>query len=208
MNMLDSLPVSVFDLALLAVLAIGVFRGRKHGMSEELFSLITWLTIIVACSWTYEPLGGFLAENCGTSLLVSYLLAYVCTAGAILFLFAFFKRSFGGKLVGSDIFGRTEYYLGMGSGMVRFACILVALLAILNARYFSPAEVQADYAYQDEQFGMTLIPSWHGAQAMVFEKSFSGPWIKENLSFLLIKPTKWEVHRFHQKDAMSWDDPK
>ncbi len=208
MNVLENLPISFFDIALLVVLAIGILSGRKHGMSEELVSLLTWLTIVVACSWTYEPVGQFIAASCNFSLLMSYLIAYFCEAGAILLLFALFRRGLGGKLVGSDIFGRSEYYLGMGSGMVRFACILLAVLALLNARYFSPAEVQADYAYQNEQFGMTLIPSWHGAQELVFDKSFSGSWIKQNLGFLLIKPTKWEVHRYHQKDAMNWEEAK
>ena len=46
--------------------------------------------------------------------------------------FALFKHSVGGKLLGSDVFGRGEYYLGMGSGMLRFGCVLLAVLALLG----------------------------------------------------------------------------
>jgi hypothetical protein len=38
-------------------------------------------------------------------------------------------------------------------------------------------------------------------QAVVFEKSASGPWIRDNLGFLLIKPTEPENKDLHQKEA-------
>jgi hypothetical protein len=39
-------------------------------------------------------------------------------------------------------------------------------------------------------------------QATVFDKSLTGPWIKQNLGFLLITPTAPEKRELHQKDAV------
>jgi hypothetical protein len=55
--------------------------------------------------------------------------------------------------------------------------------------------------YQDELYGSNYFPTWHTAQAVVFERSLSGPWIREHLGFLLIKPTQPEDKQLHQKEA-------
>jgi uncharacterized membrane protein required for colicin V production len=195
-----TLPMNWFDVVLLAVLTLGLFRGRKHGMSEELMMLIKWLMILLVCAFTYEPLGSWLAGVSPISLLGSYIMAYIAVALIIIGLFALVKHSIGGKLVGSDIFGRAEYYLGMGSGIIRFSCILLAALAILNARYFSPTEVRAREAFQNDVYGSNFFPGLDKAQITVFQTSLTGPWIKDNLGFLLIKPTKPENKELHQKD--------
>jgi uncharacterized membrane protein required for colicin V production len=198
---LDKLPINVFDLVVLATLLIGLLHGRKHGMSEELMGLLKWLAIVAGCAFVYEPAGEWFAKSSPFSLLASFLMVYIAAALLILGFFALFKHRIGGKLVGSDIFGRAEYYLGMGSGVVRLSCMLLAFLALLNARYFSPMEVRAMEKFQDDLYGSNYFPTWHTAQAVVFEKSISGPWIKEHLSFLLIKPTEPEDKQFHQKEA-------
>lgn len=195
------LPINIFDLIVLAVLALGVMRGRRHGMSEELMNLIKWLIIVIACGFAYEPAGRWLAQSSPFSLLSSYLFVY---AGGLLFILAFFgltKHYFGGKLVGSDVFGKSEYYLGMGAGLVRFSCVLVAMLAMLNARYFSPQEVRSMEDFQNDVYGSNFFPTWHTAQAVVFDDSFSGGFIKDYLGFLLIKPTPPEDKSYHQKEA-------
>ena len=133
------MPFNVFDIMLVLILIAGVLQGRKHGMSEELMNLIKWVLIVVVCAFVYEPGGQFLAQSSPFSLLSSFLMVYVACALLIYGIFALLKHSVGGKLIGSDIFGRAEYYLGMGSGLVRFTCMLIAALALLNARYFSPS---------------------------------------------------------------------
>ena len=47
----------------------------------------------------------------------------------------------------------------MGSGLVRFSCMLLAALALLNARYFSPTEVRAMEKYQDDVYGSDFFPT-------------------------------------------------
>jgi uncharacterized membrane protein required for colicin V production len=197
----NDLPVNGFDVILLAVLVAGVLRGRKHGMSEELMMLAKWLIIILGCAMIYVPVGQWLAKSSPFSLLASFMFVYSGAALIVLGIFGLVKHQLGGKLVGSDIFGRSEYYLGMGSGMVRFACILIAFLALLNARFFPREEVLAMERFQNDVYGSNFFPTWHTAQSIVFEKSLTGPWIKENLGFLLIQPTLPEDKSFHQKEA-------
>jgi uncharacterized membrane protein required for colicin V production len=198
---LDTLPVGAFDFVLVGVLTLGVFRGRKHGMSEELLHLAKWLVIIFACAFAYEPLGKIFASSGRVfSLVTCYLMAYIAGALVILMAFAGIKRALGGKLIGSDIFGASEYYLGMGSGFVRFACMLLAGLALLNARYFSPDEIRDRKNFQDDVYGSNFFPGLQSLQATVFERSLSGPWIRDHLGFFLIKPTAPENKQIKQKE--------
>ena len=173
---LDKLPINAFDLVLVALLALGLVRGRKLGMSGELLAVVKWLAVLFGCAVAYEPLGRFLADSTGIfSLLSCYLIAYVGVGVLILLLFALFKHGLGGKLLGSDVFGRSEYYLGMGSGLVRFGCMLLAALALLNARYFTIAEVKAMERFQNDVYGSNFFPGLHSVQDTVFEKSLAGP---------------------------------
>jgi len=194
------LPINLFDFVLVAVLVIGVVRGRKNGMSEELLSLLKWLTILFMGAIVYEPAGKILAGTGPFSLLSSFVMVYVVSALLVLGVFAVIKRGLGGKLLGSDIFGKAEYYLGMGSGLVRVSCMLLTALALLNARYFSPAEVKAMEAFQNDVYGSNFFPGLHSLQSSVFERSLLGPWIKNNLSFFLIKSTEPDTTKFKQKE--------
>src|SRR6476659_6004078 len=199
---MGSLPFNVFDIFLLVVLGAGIARGRKNGMSQELISLVKWLTILFVCAVAYEPVGAFFGQSTTLfSSLSCYLMAYIGAALVIILLFAAINRALGGKLLGSDVFGGAEYYLGMGSGLIRFICILLVGLAVLNARYYTPQEVKAEMAFQNDVYGSHYFPTLHSVQSTVFKTSLTGPWIKENLSFLLIKPTEPQGAELHQKDA-------
>jgi len=199
---LDALPFNAFDLALVVILGIGIYQGRKEGMSGGLIPLFRWLCIIFVCALAYEPVGQFFNQSTTMfSALSCYLMAYVGAALVIVLSFIGLKRALGGKLLGSDIFGGTEYYLGMGSGLIRYTCIIVAFLAVLNARLYSTAEVKAHEKYVNDLYGKDYFPGLHALQSTVFERSLTGPWIKENLSFFLIKPTAPEDKSLHQKEA-------
>ena len=183
------LPFNLFDIVLVAVLVAGLVHGRKHGLSRELLSLIKWAVLLFACALIYQPAGTIIANTGFFSLLTSYLFAYLGTALLIFLLLSMIERRWAPKLAGSDVFGRSEYFLGMGSGMVRFACILLMSLSLLNAREFTPAELKEIDQYEEEAYGAHVFPGLHSLQNAVFEKSLSGSWIKQDLSFLLIAPT-------------------
>jgi len=107
----------------------------------------------------------------------------------------------GGKLIGSDVFGKSEYYLGMPAGMLRFICMLITALAILNARLYSSQEIAAAQKFQLDNYGSEFFPSMQSLQATVFEQSIAGPPIRKYLGFLLITPTApASTGKFKQKE--------
>lgn len=201
MTSLENLPVNWFDFTLIIVLAVGVLRGRKHGLSQELIPLLQWLAIIFGAAFASGAVGEWLSQTTVFSLLFSRIAVYVTTLILIKVIFTLVKKSLGGKLTGSDIFGKAEYYVGMVAGFFRFICILIVALALLNARYFSPAELAAKDKYNKEMYGSNFFPALDEIQQGVFQKSLSGPQIKNHLDFLLIKPTAPEEKQLKRKDA-------
>jgi uncharacterized membrane protein required for colicin V production len=187
MNM--NLPVNWFDILLIVMLFIGVQRGRKHGMSQEAMAMLGWVAVVLVSAIAYEPLGLWISATAGMNRLPSYLIAYFGTALVVAGVFVHLKRVIGARLAGSDAFGKAEYYLGMPAGAVRFACILLAALALLNARLYRTAEIKAMAKAQEESYGSQFFPTLQTVQAGVFEESFSGRYIRKHLGFLLIKPT-------------------
>ena len=124
--------MSWFDLLLVIVLLTGVLRGRKRGMSMELLDLIQWIIIIAAGTLLYKPIGEMFRQMTSTGLLFAYVFVYVWIAVATKILFLIIKQTVGSRLVGSDLFGGAEYYFAMGAGLLRFGCVLLMSLALLN----------------------------------------------------------------------------
>ena len=200
MNADNKFPVNWFDLVVVAVLVVGFLRGRKRGLSQELVDLIQWIAIICVGAFLYLPVGQMFAQFTSSSLLFSYVFVYLGIAVVIKLFFVIAKRGVGGKLVGSDVFKGAEYYLGMVAGMVRFACVLILILAVLHSRYFSPEEIAADDKMQKEVYGSKFFPGFHATQLKVFENSLSGTFVEKQLSFLLITPTAGKSEKFKQKE--------
>lgn len=189
MNWTANLPINWFDIAVVLMLAIGYTRGKKHGMSQESMAVLKWVILVVVAAIAYEPLGLFLAETLKIGKLFAFILAYTLAAGVVAGVFVYLNRTVGEKLKGSDTFGKAEFYLAMPAGMLRFACVVLVLLALLNARYYTTAEVKAMAKFQNDNYGSSFFPSLSSVQDDVFTRSFVGKQVKEHLSFLLIKPT-------------------
>jgi uncharacterized membrane protein required for colicin V production len=199
-NFLNNLPFNWFDILVLVVFIVGLRSGRKHGLSEELIGMLMWLTIALGCAFIYIPVGDLIASGSLFSRLSGYLMAYIGSALLLIAVFAYLKRALGGKLLGSDVFGKSEFYLGMAAGLVRFNCILIVGLALLNARSYNSAEISANVKYQNDVYGSNFFPSLYEVQAQVFEKSIIGPFIKNQLSFLLIESTVPEQKQIKQRE--------
>src|SRR5687768_5727792 len=90
-----------FDLLVLALVAYGIFRGRKRGMSEELLDVFQWLLIVALGAILYKPLGKMVAQGGWFSPLLSNIVAYVLIALIIKLIFSMIKRNVGEKLVQS-----------------------------------------------------------------------------------------------------------
>jgi uncharacterized membrane protein required for colicin V production len=186
------LPFNWFDVVLPIVLIFGIQRGRKHGMSQELLLVLKWLAIIIVGSLAYQTLGDTIEATSPLSHLGSYRLAYFSIALAISIAFMALTKISHGKLVGSDIFGSGEYYLGMMAGLVRYSCIIIFFLAFLNSRLYTDKEISDELNFQNDVYGSNFFPTGYSFQAQVFEKSFTGPFIRKGLGFLLIKSTVTE----------------
>ena len=185
-------PLNWFDLLVVIVLMLGIRQGRKNGMSVELTPMLQWLVIVAVCAVTYRPLGDMLADSSPMSHLFCYITVYIIMAVMIKCTFSMLKKLGGGKLTGSDFFGRAEFYLGMFGGAVRFLCILLAALALLNAPYYSAQDIAKTKAYQEDMYGSTFFPGLSAMQVQIFKESCLGGLLKNNAEFLLIASTKPE----------------
>jgi hypothetical protein len=175
-------------------LILGLFRGRKHGMSKEFLPLFKWVTLILVAGLFYPMAAELLTNTAGTGKLASFVFGYLLLAFAVIIIFMIFKRLLGYRMGENNFFGSGEYYLGMSSGLIRFACMVLAVLALLNAPYYSQADIKARDAYTKRWFGGGIytgnyFPDLQTVQESVFKKSFTGPFIKDYLGALLIETT-------------------
>src|ERR1051326_7475380 len=134
--MKPSFDVSInwFDLCVLAMLVVGVIVGRKRGMSLEMLSTFQWLLIVFVGVMGASALGKTVADAVGVSPVFTYIASYLFIAVLIKVVFVLIKRMAGEKLVSGEIFGNFEYYLGMVAGMIRFACMIIFFLALMNTK--------------------------------------------------------------------------
>jgi magnesium-transporting ATPase (P-type) len=203
----EHLTFNWFDLAVLAVLAFGFWRGRKRGMTKELFPTLQWVAILLGAGLGHIPLAAWLHQQglvnkvFGAHLdehTAALMSAYLCILFVVCVIFSTLKRRWEPKLEGSNCFGGNEYYWGVVAGLVRYAALMLVALALLNGPYYSPSEIQAIKQYKLNTFagggnvkGLEndtgdFIPSVYEVQDSVFKKSFVGPLIKSKLSILLI----------------------
>jgi uncharacterized membrane protein required for colicin V production len=177
------------DLVVVLLLAWGVMRGRKRGMSEELLDIIKWTLIVVIAAAIYAPLGQFVSQVSFLSLFTCYVGVYAMVVVIAMLICSAIRHNGNNKLVGSDTFGNAEYYLGMMAGGFRYLCIVLVGMAFLNARYYTPAEIQAKSKYQQDNFGSSFFLTVPDLQRDVFVESLTGRLAHEYLNVALIRPT-------------------
>jgi uncharacterized membrane protein required for colicin V production len=187
----NNLPVNWFDGVFVAVLGFGLWRGRKNGMSKEVMLVFQWLTLVLASGMGYPLFAPTYANTIGTGKVASAMLGYCTLALATWLVFYILKGIFVPRLTGSNFFGGGEYYLGMVSGLIRFACMLLAALALLKAPFYTTTEIKAHNAYVQRWYGGGLysgnfFPDVNTVQEQVFKKSFTGPYVTNYLGTLLI----------------------
>lgn len=191
---MDNLPVNWFDALALGMLIFGVFRGRKHGMSKEFLPLCKWVTLVLVCGFFYPMAAELLRNTAGLGKAASYMCGYLLLAFVIWIIFLTIQRLLAYRMGENNFFGGGEYYLGMISGVIRFACMVLAGMALLNAPYYSEADIKASEAYAKRWFGGGIytgnyFPGVQTIQESVFKKSFTGPYIKDYLGSILVETT-------------------
>lgn len=186
---LPHLQTNWFDAVCVIFLIVGLVVGKKRGMSNELLDVFCWLLMVVVAALYYKPLGQALANAASISFLWSYWICYGGIALGIKIAFSYLKRALGEKLVGSDLFGRGEFYLGALAGGVRFLCMILMLVAILNARYLNKATVTAKLNAQVQELGSAFFPPPAKIQSDILYDSMIGKFAREHLEEQLIEST-------------------
>lgn len=190
---IDHLPIGWFDLALVVVLGFGLFRGRKNGMTKEFLPMLHWLATVLVCGLAYETVGQLILNLSGWSVLTCYLLGYFSLMFVVFLVFHTIKKIVQPRLTGSNFFGGGEYYLGMASGLIRYTSMMFVALALLNAPYYSAADIAKTNAFNARWFGGgqqgfsgDFFPTLQSVQAAVFDKSFTGKNIKQYAGVMLV----------------------
>jgi uncharacterized membrane protein required for colicin V production len=190
----DKLPIGWFDGVVVILIGFGLFRGRKNGMVKELLPLFLWLGIVIGGGLGYEKTGQIFINNLRFNRTTGCIFGYLSIALAVWLVFLFLKRLLDKRMTGSGVFGGSEYYLGMISGMVRYVCVVLFVAALLNAPFYTAAEIKAHREFNNRVFGGgekgysgDYIPSVQEIQEQVFKKSLAGPFIKDKLGIILIE---------------------
>jgi len=201
----QQLTFNWFDVMLVLLLAFGFWRGRKRGMTKEMLPTLQWVSILLAAGFGHIFLADWIQQqglvkmmfgnqfNERTAALMS---GYVAILVLLMIVFAVLKRKYEPKLEGSSMFGGNEYYWGIVAGLVRYLCLVLVALALLNAPYYTQADILARQAYNNRWYGGGLkdyngdfIPTMYEVQDSIFKQSLLGPYIKSSLSMLLINST-------------------
>lgn len=183
-----------FDGVVVLALAFGIFMGRRNGMSKELLPFLQWLILVPFCAFLYPIAGTFFINVFHWKKLTGYVWGYITLAVIVLLIFGIIRKLFAERMEKHALFGNGEFYIGMASGLFRAACILIVVLALLNAPVYTQADIDAHIAYAKKNFGGDTysgdyFPTLQEIQEQVFKDSLTGPFVKNYLGFLLINNT-------------------
>lgn len=173
-----------FDLVFIAILIFALYRGRHNGMSKELIPLLQWIAILFVCGLVHPMLGPIFATQLKLTQMWGNVLAYAVLMLAVLIPFSIIKHRYAKNLATSDFFKGNEYYLGMIAGIVKWLCIMLVAMALLNAPYYSPAQIAAHKAYMqkvygggDSEFSGDFFPTLQTVQEVVLTDSAVGSFV-------------------------------
>jgi len=188
MSNLNGISINYFDGVVIVWLIIGLFRGRKRGMTQEFFPTLQWVAIVILAGLFYDPLSIIILKNTNGTFtrLWANITAYIVIAFGVNLVFMWLKKLFGEKLSGSDSFGRAEYYLGMVAGVIRFACMLIALCALMHSYVYTQAQLDEHDKQQKKNFEAVQLPSYMSIQHAVLGESTSGQWLQRYMGRVLI----------------------
>ena len=137
------------------------------------------------------------------SPLTFYLVSYCLIALGIWTVFNLLKQHFGQKLMEGDVFGGFEFYGGMVSGMVRWACMYLFFLSLLHAPFYSEAE-RAEHIKQVEyNYGSDFFPTICKIQDSVFVSSLTGRGADKYLNRFLMQPVSSEAGTLRNDNSMA-----
>src|SRR6185437_16740310 len=92
--MAKQFTIGWFDGVVAIVLAFGVFRGRRNGMSKELLPFLQWIILVPLCAFLYPIAGQFFINIFQWSKLTSFICGYLTLAVIVLLIFGILKKLF------------------------------------------------------------------------------------------------------------------
>jgi len=99
---LNNLPVNWFDAVIAGMLIIGLFVGRKRGMSKEILPLMKWVTLVLVCGIWHPMAAQLLVNSAQLGRVSSNILGYLLLAAAIFLVFSilqWFRAVAGPKII-------------------------------------------------------------------------------------------------------------
>lgn len=178
------------DILVVVWLVAGLIHGRRSGMTQQLLPMLQWVAIVIVAGLFYQPFSLIIKQYAQFDQLWSSILAYLMIGFGVHLVYLWTKHLIQQKLVGSDLFGRAEYYFGMIAGMVAFACMLIVACALMNSRIYTKAELARTEKVQSDAFSDIRFPTFGSIQQEVLFQSYTGCLIRTNLASVLIANTK------------------
>jgi len=155
-------------------------------MSQELLPLFQWVGIVIAAGLLYNPLSPIVKQYTQFNLLWSNITAYLLVALCVHMVYRFLKRLLEESLMEKDVFGGGEFYFGMAAGVMRFACMLVVGIALMNSRIITAGELAANEKFQKENFEAIRFPTYGQVQQEILFRCLTGKLIEDHLHPVLI----------------------
>ncbi|HUD48975.1 MAG TPA: CvpA family protein [Candidatus Baltobacteraceae bacterium] len=183
---LSRFNLNYVDLIVVVWLIIGLLYGRKRGMTQELLPTIQWVAIVVVAGLFYQPLSAQIQQYAHFEPLWSNVSAYLLLGFGVHLVYLWVKHLLHHKLIGTDMFGKGEYYFGMLAGMVRFGCMVIMVCALMNSRIVTKAELAKTEKAQSDAFSDIRFPTYGTIQQAVLVESYSGSLIETNLHSVMI----------------------
>ena len=131
----------IFDIVVLVWLAIGLFRGWRNGISLEVLLLPQWAAAAAVGAVAYPYLGGLILHMSNCSMVAGARWGYLIPALIAYAVASRIRHLVGNRLADADLFGKAEFALGTIFGALRFSCMLLIVIALIDA--YLPAEWEA-----------------------------------------------------------------
>jgi uncharacterized membrane protein required for colicin V production len=178
---------SWFDALAATVLIAGLIHGRKNGMSGELLPMLKWLIVIACAGLGYRIAGDWMIPSIAPEW--AYRISYAMVALIIGAALSGIERAMGGKLAGSDAFGKSEFILGMVAGIIRFACVLILFFSFFNARIPTTDEIEDINKSSTKNMGSVVLNPLQVQRSMVMD-SITGQLIRNYIGMTIIESVK------------------
>lgn len=189
MTMSNGFPVTMFDFVVLIVAIVGLVRGRRRGMSQEVLGLFAWLGFVFGGAYMCHDFGKEVARLTTLSFMWANIATYLATGSVILFAAYMIKTALRDRLAQSDFFSSLEYPLGMLAGIIRYLCMLLVIISVIHAPLITEQDRAKTAKIQSDAFGNIAFPTLGEIQQAIFANSLTGKQLESSMSYVLIPKT-------------------